>query len=245
MGLNGIQNTSYLFQNMFGSNTSNNTTSGASLLSDYAAIKNGSYLKLAKAYYKQKKSQEDTTASKNETSALATMKNEAGELSDVLKQISDTGEKSIFAQVEKKNEATGAVELDYNRDRIAAKVSSFVKSYNQVLEAADKIDNTFVLQRTVQLTGDIKTYADSLDKIGIQIGKDNKLTIDEAKFKSSTMTDVKTLFQGSYSMASRMEKRANDILRLSDAAIHAESLYDKKAGYLNPVSSGNLYDAIL
>lgn len=245
MRINGMQNTAYLFQNMFGSNTSTSTTSGSSILSDYAAIKNGSYLKLAKAYYKQQKTQENVAVSKNETSALTAMKGEAGELSDALKQLSDTGEKSVFAQIEKKNEATGAVEMDYDRDKIAAKVSSFVKAYNQVLEVADKVDNRFVLQRAVQLTNDTKTYAGSLEKVGIQIGKDNKLSVDESKLKSSTMTDVKTLFQGSFSMASRMEKRANDITRLSDAAIHAESLYDKKAGYLNPVNSGNLYDTIL
>ena len=114
---------SFLFSGSSGKSSQNNGISNMNFLADYASIKNGSYGKLLKAYYKKVVGSEGSTntAENQETSGTgasdttistsadpATVLRKIDQAADQLKASADamtaTGEKSVFTQkeVEKK-----------------------------------------------------------------------------------------------------------------------------------------------
>ena len=115
------------------------------MLSDYAAIKNGSYGKLMKAYYA--KQDAEKLSGKGDTSQkLTLMKTSADSLkksADALNDSSLWGKKKI----KKKDEKTGEeIEVeDYDWDKITKAVKSFVEDYNDVVKEAGE-SNTKIKQ---------------------------------------------------------------------------------------------------
>jgi len=190
---------------------------GASLLSDYASIKNGSYGKMMKSYYaKVKDAEEEEDSSKGKSK---TKEKDAASASAARK----------FYET-----ATGMNALDYSADNIDElydKVSSFVKDYNSMMKAASKSSNS-----------DVKAQADDLNdytyqnyklfaKVGITMNADRTLSIDEDTFKKADMSKVKDFFKdyGSYiaSNASRVDYYMN-------TNANAASGYTARASYNIP-----------
>ena len=54
-----------------------------------------------------------------------------------------------------------------------------------------------------------------LNKVGISIGENNTLSIDEEKFKAAKMSDIKALFSGSSSLADRLSQKASTLYNQS------------------------------
>ena len=162
--------------NFFGTSSST-STSGSSLLSDYALIRTGAYKKLMNAYYGDSSSKVDSEteqAEKQEKVTLKSVKSSAEGLYSSAQALKNT---NLFEGTV--NKETG--EKEYNREEIKKLVSNFVEDYNKTIEAAGNADTTSVLRKTVFMIGDVNANAGLLEDAGISIGEDNKLKLDETK----------------------------------------------------------------
>ena len=124
------------FSALFSGTSDSSSIGNTNMLSDYAAIKNGSYGKLMKAYYA--KQDAEKLSGKGDTSQkLTLMKTSA----DSLKKSADAlNDSSLWEKkkIKKKDEKTGEeIEVeDYDWDKITKAVKSFVEDYNDVVKEA-------------------------------------------------------------------------------------------------------------
>ena len=259
-GINSSTSSNF-FNNMLGTKT--NSTIYQSLttsLSDYAAIKNGSYRKLVKAYYAQQAQETEQTTSKTQTSTgnsvqgvtttAQTEKKQLVELNtkaDALKTSADVlmerGTNSIFKKVETKDE-DGNVSSQYDVDKIYKAVKQFVSDYNNLVAESQESTNSSILRKGVNLIQDMAVYEDSFQDIGITIQEDNTLSIDEEAFKNADMTDVKSVFNGSVSATAKAYQKAADIYNLSTSAASSQTIYNGSAVYASSLT-GTLYNSYL
>lgn len=234
--------TSDLFSNL----SSNNTNSASSnILGDYASIKSGTYKKLLKAYY-AKEEQESKETSTTKKADLTSMKEGAQSLKAAADQLKAKGEGSLFEKVTKtvKDEKTGESKevTDYDYDAITKAVQEFADSYNSFLDSAVKQDSSQILKKTTILTNLMKKNAGLLTDAGVSIGANNKLTVDAEKLKEADINVLKTLVQGTNSIADKVATRAGDVYRLS--ATDLASAYTKRGNYQDPTmyNAGKLFD---
>ena len=133
------------FSALFSGTSDSSSVGNTNMLSDYAAIKNGSYGKLMKAYYA--KQDAEKLSGKGDTSQkLTLMKTSA----DSLKKSADAlNDSSLWEKkkIKKKDEKTGEeIEVeDYDWDKITKAVKSFVEDYNDVVKEAGE-SNTKIKQ---------------------------------------------------------------------------------------------------
>lgn len=154
-----------------------NANSSGSLLSDYASVKNGSYEKLLKAYY-AKQDSENASMSGDSRQKLTLMRSSA----DSIKKSADALNNSSLwekKKIKKKDEETGEeIEVeDYDWDSITKAVKSFIGDYNAVVGQAGDSDTRNVLRNAMWMTGITDSTKNLLSKIGITIGKGNKLAV--------------------------------------------------------------------
>jgi len=215
---------------------------------DYASIRSGSYKKLLNAYYSkvegsreatmkmfsQKASTKDKTVS-TENDSLLSAKTSADSLGASASNLVNRGKDSIFQkkEIEKVNEETGekSTSFEYDKDEIGKAVSQFVSDYNSLLDRAADTDSTKVMSKTLSMISNTNVYKGSLEKIGISVGSDNKLTIDEEKFANANITSVKSLFNDANSFGQRTMQKA---LQISSEATKEElsaRLYTNKGNY--------------
>ena len=220
---------------MFGgiSNTGNSSYS----LSDYASIKNGSYKKLVKAYYAQEK-EESEAAGGDSHAKLLSVKSTA----DSLKEAADALQSNKLWQkkeIVNKDEETGeeSKTFDYDWDAITKAVKSFVDAYNNTLERAGSSDTKDVLMVGSWMAKMTSKNANVLARAGIEIGNDNKMTLNEEKLKNNAGT-AQFIFKGYNSFADKISYKA---LQMSQgAARSAEKMgaaYNKKGEYTGGISS--------
>ena len=215
---------------LFGGTSDSSSVGNTNMLSDYAAIKNGSYGKLMKAYYA--KQDAEKLSGKGDTSQkLTLMKTSA----DSLKKSADAlNDASLWEK--KKDEKTGEeteVE-DYDWDAIAKKVKSFIDDYNDVVKEAGESNTKDVLRNASWMTGMTDKTSHLLSKIGITIGKGNKLELDEDELKKADISSLKTVFTGYNSFAGKTAQKAAGI---SNAANRASVTYTNNGTYLKTDSS--------
>lgn len=256
LGVNSYLNSNF-FSSMLGSSS---TTSGFgslySSLADYAALKNGSYGKLVKAYYAQESGDDtstkstSTTSTKTSTVSEATKKTltETKTKADALKTsagtLMDVGKQSLFTKVDVTDEETGETTQQYDTDKIYEAVKQFVSDYNALIADVGNSSNTSIARKGITLTGEVTTRKDMLEDIGITINADNTLTIDEEKFKEADMRDVKDLFNGSHSLGAKVYQKAVEINNLATSAASSSSTYSNSATYVASYT-GMLYSSSL
>lgn len=235
-----------MFSGLSGNNTmNNNTTSNQGLsLGDYAAIRNGSYGKLMKAYYKNQSLQEsEGSGNKADTKQnLSMTKSGAETLKKSANALMDAGlweKKSVTT----KDGTTGESKTtkDYDWEAITKAVKSFADSYNSVLSKASDSNNKNVLRNSVSMINTTnRTAANLLGKVGISIGEDNKLTVDKEKLKKADISDLKTLFTGNGSFADQITTKASAISRATE---NSSGIYTRNATYsseLNNLIAGSI-----
>jgi len=210
-----------------------NTTGSSNFLSDYAAIKNGSYGKLLKAYY-AKQDAEKTASAGDSVQKAALMKTNA----DALKKSADAlNNEELWEKkrIKKTDEETGEeIEVeDYDWDAITKAMKSFVENYNDVVEQAGGSNSKDVLRNAVWLTGIVESNENMLSKIGITIGKGNKMELNEETIKTADISTFKTLFTGHNSFADKVSMKANSI---SNAAAWSSGTYQSNGTYNNALS---------
>ena len=212
-------NTNYtdIFSSMMGtSGTDNNAFS----LSDYMSIKNGSYGKLLKAYYK-KQDAGTAESAEEEKKQLSLLKTKADNLKNSMLDLMDEDlfeKKTIKTKDEKTGEETEKV--DYDWDAITKAVNSFADSYNAIISATGESDNKKVLRNATWLTQMTEANSKLLAKVGITIGEDNKLKVDADVLKKANVNTLKVLFQGAGSYADKVVQKAAQI---GNAAVQGTS----------------------
>lgn len=113
-------------------------------------------------------------------------------------------------------------------------VKKFADSYNKTMDSLENSDSANALQKGVSLVNTSKAYSRTLARIGITVGSDNRLTVDEAKLAKASEGDLKALFNGSYSYATKVADKASYISRA--AGLSAQVSYNNK-GQTNNIYS--------
>ena len=225
-------NTNQDYSFLFGA-TQPVSTGGTFSLSDYASIKNGSYGKLLKAYYANQDA-EKISSSKDSVQKSTLMRTGA----DALKKSADALNNDELwekKKIKKKDEKTGEeteVE-DYDWEAITKVVKSFVEDYNDVIEQAGESNSKEVLRNAVWMTGITESSENVLSKIGIKVGKGNKMELDEDALKKASIGTLKIIFTGHNSFANKVSMKANSI---SNAAAWSSGTYKSNGKYNNALS---------
>lgn len=236
---------------LFGTTTSSNSTANSSMLSDYASIKNGSYLKLMKAYYAKNDASASNplysnATSKDSTQTLANVQSDAKDLQDSAEKLTTRGSKSLFKQkdvTKTAEDGTQETVKDYDRDAIYKGVKAFVDDYNQLIDSGSEANSTKLLRQTLNMTKTTKAYSNLLEKAGITIGSGNKLSIDEEAFKEADINTVKSLFNGNSSFAYNVATKASMLGSAASTEASKANTYNGTGSYNNPYSAGSMYSS--
>lgn len=230
-GISSTDGTNF-FNSYFGTSSSSPLSSGSLSLSDYSMIQSGAYKKLLKKYYAENDTSSTSTSStdnKTFTQNLVTTKSAAEGLKDSAAEV-----KEADFSTEKRADA-------YN------KVKGFVEDYNETMSSLANLDQNAIVQNGVWMKNQTSKNEKLLKDIGITVGTDNKLSLDETTFTKAVQTDIETLFTGNNSFASMVGKYASNIYNLSAAQAFTSangSTYGSTGNY-QVVSSSALYDSLL
>ena len=216
--------------------TSNQGSSGFNF-ADYAAIKNGSYGKLVRSYYQG-------TAREVESQKAATAYNKTGNTNNTAKassasEIDKTGLGQIRKdadQLKTSTEALGREDLWKTKDNaaIAGAVKDFAGDYNKVIDQASKVNSKEISQDIKSIKSMTDMFSKVLGKIGVSVGDDGKLSVDEEALKKADSATVRSLFEGNGTYGSQIADKANGISR--DADMNS-SLYSADATASSVISS--------
>ena len=95
----------------------------------------------------------------------------------------------------KVKDADGNETDKYDVDSILSKVKSYATNYNAMLDAAKDSTNSGVTANLSRIK-DTTTYnKDALAGVGISVGDDGKLSVNESAFKNADMENVQKLFK--------------------------------------------------
>ena len=225
-----------------GASNQNSLSGLTSVLSDYSSIKSGSYGKLLKAYYAKDTNKVSAATKTNQTEKNDKAgNNEKNSVKDVLQSTVSTAKKADKASAEA---ATKLVDATTALDKIAEAISSFVKEYNDTLQAASKSDLVNVVQNAEWMAGGSKSNEKLLASVGVTINEDNTLSFDKDIFAKASLTTAKSVFDGNTSFAHQVANRASKIYAEAASAGTATATYSQKADYTN-VTTGNMLDSLM
>ncbi|MCH5275874.1 MAG: flagellar filament capping protein FliD [Lachnospiraceae bacterium] len=191
---------SYLFQGLSGSDSSGNLN----FLSDYTAIKNGSYGKLMKSYYGTKNSSSITASgSKSSTSNVVdrileekknpTVSKEAQEANSKL----TSGISSLMTSVstlQNDNTYKNSKDGTSAADKVVSAIKDYVSQYNDVVSAAKNSTLANATSHVAGMMNSSKANAEKLAEIGITINGDGTLQLNESKLASTDISKIQKLF---------------------------------------------------
>lgn len=226
-GSNYYKNSASSF--MFGSN---NTLYNS--LSDYSSIKSGAYRKLLNSYYstnnysKNNNKATESIVTNNAQEAkrrFSALKDSAQDLYKVSSKLMSTEKSSVFG----KNTSV--------TDEVVSGVKSFIKSYNSLIDEADTVNSKNISGKLNFMTNQVNSYKSALEDVGITINEDKTLSLNTDKLKNADYYDVKSLFNGTNSMAYQTSVRA---VNISNAALSEQ--YNSSLYSAHGVSYQNLYN---
>ncbi len=102
---------------------------------------------------------------------------------------------------------------DFNIDDYKAYAQNFVDNYNALIEKVGNSDNENVLRKGVLAVNNAKIYSNALNRAGITLGSDNKLTLRE-DLSDVDLVDVKSTF-GKGGFSDVVIRRAREINQAS------------------------------
>ena len=195
------------------------------LATEFNSIRSGSYGKLLSAYYKKMNSGDSATQAiqkENENRKLV------GGNASSLKSAAKTLSKMNFAEASEE-------------DSLKA-IKSFVSSYNSVIDTADDVNSKSILRNAVWMTNITQKSSGLLNELGISVGKDNKLTLDETKWANANTSTKTALFNGRQGFAEKMIYKANQMTNSSaEKASFTASAY-KDHGDYTKVNAQSMYE---
>ncbi len=243
-----------MFGAIYGTSNGNNNSSGISL-STYASIKNGSYGKALKAYYNSESGKEElrksgiknsqtTMAGKDTTNSLARMQTTSKELSESAAKLLQGGSKSVFATIKEKDSNGNEKDTGkYDTDKIYKSVKGFVDSYNSMIDNVVSTKTTNIATSAAGMINMTSLNSGMLANLGISVGDDYKLELNEEDFKKADMSAAKSMFgsQGSYGY--QVSSKASMISYYSQNEISKASNYTGKGNYNLYSILGSSYDS--
>ncbi len=205
--------------NYLGKSNSSSSSSDSNLgVLDYNTVKGVGYQKAIKSYYKNDiadaalKAATDSKADfKDMADAATNMKNSADTLMN----------KSLYKENDKG-------EID--RDSLIKEMKSFVKDYNDVVEKAGNSKDKATLRNGVWMTKMVEKNKGLLSEIGISVGKDNKLSIDETGVKRAKTSTLKSVMTGRDSVAGKISRRASNFVAAANRGM-ANGTYTNRGSY--------------
>ena len=210
-----------LANSLFGGSNSYNAGSffTAANFGDLALIKSGVYTKMMRSYISTLEGSDDKESKKY--------------LNSVSEKISKLSEKPATTATDEANKALSTIKsaaktlegsandlirMDFDestREDLYDAAKTFVNSYNSLVKSAADTDNVSLTKSVGWMKDDIKAREKMFAKIGVTIGTDGKLSIDEEKFNAANLSDIKSLLQGSGSIAGKTAQRATGIYNLA------------------------------
>lgn len=218
-------------QNLFSSTSSSSSTSTSTSnpLGDYMSIKNGSYKKLLKAYYKKQEAENGTSSN--------------GSVSTEDKKLLLNTQSSADSLTAAANELSSMTSFE-DKDELVKSVNEFVKAYNSTIDSSAKQDTLSILRKTAIMTSGTKANSNMLSKIGITIGSDNKLTVNETKLKAADAIDLSTMFDSS-SFMGHISSKATDISSLAVSAASQGKLYGVNGKFSTSMNTSVLINSLV
>lgn len=190
-----------LYSTLFGGGSTGTANSLTSSLGDFNMIKSGAYKKTLKSYYATVEKNSDSKAESIKGSGTTDSKENLSSLKSAASKLNESAQKlkkTDYSKVEKAED-------------LLSDVKSLVDNYNNTLNATKKLNSYSILQTGVWATEAMNASEATLNKLGITIGEDNTLKLDEEKFKNADLSTVKSLFSGSGSLADRISSKASSI----------------------------------
>lgn len=223
--LNKYNTTDY--SSLFNSLPKTKESSGGGLVNlatEFQSIRTGSYGKLLSAYYAKMEKNGATEAIQKETANRQLVGGNASSLKSAAKTLS----KMDFSK------ATDEESLKAIKD--------FVSSYNSVIDTVDDVNSKSILRNGVWMTNITSKSSGLLNELGISVGKDNKLTLDETKWKEASKTTKASLFNGRQGFAEKMIYKANQMTNASaEKASYTASAYKDNGDYTK-VNAQSMYE---
>ena len=231
-------------------------------LADYASIKSGSYGKLMKAYYKKVDSSDIKSANSGSSSAVKGSEKYKDDVVSAYNKISSGAEalsKSLDKLVSKSSDSVftkkniestdenGNTETKYGYDveAIHGAVKDMASKYNSFIEQAKASSDDNIARQANNLATSVTLSSSKLNAIGITIGDDDKLSIDEEKFKSADMNAVKNLFNGNQSLGYQIASKASMIGTKAGSEAKAASGYTGTASYAQAPNVNSILNSIV
>ncbi|MCR4925615.1 MAG: hypothetical protein K5917_04930, partial [Clostridiales bacterium] len=209
-------NLSTSFNNSISTDFLNNTSS-------YSVYKTKGYRNLTKSLYQNQKF--DTKTNNTAATSYKALETATADLKKSAKALSASD-----------NFATDKDDK-IDKPKLAKLAEEFVENYNKTVKNSSNVENLNSLQRTKFLINDTNANKNLLSKVGITINKDDTLSIDKEKFSKANDSDIKTLFEGNYSYASKVEKESDSINKIVEKEMNAN-----KKSYQYQYTNGSLLD---
>ena len=103
-----------------------------------------------------------------------------------------------------------------DKDKLLSNVKNFVEDYNTTVDSLQKSESVDALKKGVYMTNTAKAYSSALGRIGLRVGTDNKITLNEDTLKNADTNAVKSLLGGTYSFTSKAADKANQISKAAN-----------------------------
>lgn len=236
--MNGLNSNVTTLFNSLGGGSSNSGSAGSIDLASYAAIKNGSYAKLAKAYYSEGTQKSGTSAASSANSSKGSEKtssaNKDVDTTGLTQMRKDADSLKTAAEAFDKADLWKKTDGKEDMSAIAGAVKDFANSYNKVIDQASKVNSKEVSQDMKFMTGMTDTFSKILNKIGVSVGDDGKLSVDEEALKKADVATVKSIFSGNMTYGDQIAEKASNISK--DTQI-STSIYGNDASVTSAVSS--------
>ena len=132
-------------------------------------------------------------------------------------------------------------EKSYDSDAAYKAVNEFVTNYNETVDAAEKAGNAnikTVSDSMVRMTGNMRG---SLAKVGVTVGQDGKLSINETDFKNADLKNVRTTFGSNSSYAKMIMSSASRIESASEQQSMINTGIYGRQGLYNNLFAGSSF----
>lgn len=154
------------------------------------------------------------------------------ELSSKVKELAD-GVRS-YAQ------GLGTDDKTYNSEEYTKVAKDFINTYNSFIDEAAKSNNMAIRNRGTTLTGSANAYKYSLQRAGINVDKNGKLSLaDENMLAKLTDKDIKYSFGNSGGFLQKVTDKADQVKSLASSAYAMGYNSNKTTNYA--YSSGALF----
>lgn len=217
----GVGSSSNVFDSYFGTSSNSGSSSFLTGLGDLKMIQSGAYKKSLKAYYATQKSNKSDESGATDSDKESIKDSGKADSKTQLSLVKSTSQKLYQNATALKNKDYS--KKDFKTEDVLSDVKKFISSYNDTLNSTKKLNSYSILQTAVWSTEQMNTAEGLLNKVGINIKDDNTLEIDEDAFKKARTSDVKALFAGTGSLASRIAQKASTMANQSNNQLAVNS----------------------